>query len=157
MQRLAQVVVQRAAMKRDFSEVRDPQAGDFSSISPNRRAFWIAGTGLRRESLRRSTACSGNQARLLAPDHQHADKMIGAEQRHDQKRSEARSEYDASCSGDGGVSRRSGTCTVSTFRADARLIAAASSIPTSEIAAITASLMPKVARSLSFCDVSSCT
>ena len=66
----------------------------FSSISLNRRAFWIASTDWAANVCSRLDGVLGKFTRLLAADHERTDDPIGAEQRHDQQRAEAGADDD---------------------------------------------------------------
>ena len=67
----------------DFASSR-VRASTFS----NSRAFWIASTDCAAKVCSRSTVLLANSPGCLAPDHQRADDLIGAEQRHDQQSTE---------------------------------------------------------------------
>ena len=93
-----------------------------------------------RQCLQKLDRALGKENRLLASDHQHTDKFIRAEQRHDQNRPEAGGENGIP-QRRSGVSSKSGICTAS-LSVDAQVTAALSSTAMPEIAAIIASLMP---------------
>ena len=75
----------------------------FSSISANRRAFWIASTDWAAKVRSRSTVLLANSPGCLAPHHQRADDPVGTEQRYDQQRAEAGADDDIEDERDGSV------------------------------------------------------